>query len=204
MALDILSYLMGQKTGGGISLNGRTEPTADDGKNGDIYLQWKPDGDSNLGWYCAPSYLCTEVRSIGVLNGRNYWKTKPDAAIVLWCKVGTSIQPHMASTSADGVILQADTGGPWGYTASFVIDGVTWYFQQGNHGFTYGTPSSDFPIDLSISWDFSTQAQAEEFLTLAGVTFTTPVSIPHTITNALVKVDGSWQNLIGSHMSDVG
>lgn len=205
MALDILSFLMGQATGGVASLDGTSDPSSEDGKNGNIYLKWEVGGDSGLGWYCTPDYLCTSATSLGTLQGRNYWKTTADPAIVLWCPTpGGSIQPHLASTVAGGVILRADSGGPWNYTYSYVIDGVTWYFQKGNHGFSSGTPSTSYPVDLSLGWDFSTQEQAEAFLTKAGITFEPPAHIPHTITNAYLKVNGSWQNLIGSDMADVG
>lgn len=127
--------------------------------------------DSGLGWKCTSQYMCKAAGDMGTINGRHYYKIDDTAAIVVFCRNSAHWQPHLASTNYDACKFRADSGGPWNPQKTYTIDGVTWYFHVGEHGYS-GSPTivTDYPV-VDEDFNFNTQANALAFLDLAGVTF---------------------------------
>lgn len=204
MKFDIISYLIGKAGGGGGGgggtniLHGFDAPDSSIGTNGAIYLKTMVSSIGD-GLYTLPGFVCNEAIKLGTINGRGYYKTTADPAIVVFCKYNGTWQPHLASLVANGASYRADSGGPFAYSATYEIGGKTWYFNVGEHGFG-GTPNivTNWPIE-DDNYAFTTQADAERFLALAGVTSTRTVYVDSTY----AKVNDTWQDLIYTDINDI-
>lgn len=192
--------LLGGGGGGSANiLSGTYNPSPAAGRNGSIFLQYYTLEDSGEGWFAKPGYICASAGDMGTINGRHYYKTDSNPAIVIFCKNGDYMQPHLASTIASACSYRADSGGPWNYDHTYTIDGTVWYFFSGYHGFLNPTVVTDYPVVTSETFDFDTQANAERFLEIAGVS-TVQQSL---IKSAYAKVSGAWQDLIGTDIDDI-
>lgn len=194
--------MMGGSGGGGVIniLSGDSNPSSSAGHNGSVFLQYYTLEDSGEGWFARPGYICASAGDIGTVNGRHYYKTDSNPAIVIFCMRGNYMQPHLASTIASACSYWADDGGgPWNYDHTYTINGTVWYFFSGSYGFSYGTAVTDYPVVTSESFDFGTQANAERFLEIARVS-TVQQSL---IGSSYAKVSGAWQDLIGTDIDDI-
>lgn len=110
---------------------------------------------SNLGWYADSTYLSeTASELFGVISGRNYKKSNNTDACIVYLRnyPGNYHQALTISTTANGA-KQVNGGATHTYKWTVDIDGVTWYVNTGDYGFSNGTwTTANFPLltDMSI------------------------------------------------------
>lgn len=156
--------------------------------------------DSGLGWSVDSQYLCTDTDILCVITGRSYWKINNTPAIVVVNGTSSTYhQPALLSTDPDSVAFRASSGGPFNYTNTYEINGVTWYYNSGNHGFFNGEiQSTRFPVITDLNTTTASQSLVEELLRRAQVSFTETYTIEFnanggsgTMSNQTVECDVS-------------
>lgn len=191
-------------SGGGSSgniLSGTAEPTAAVGSNGDIYLRYTNVNmyeDSGLGWYGKKEYIVKDTTT-NLWRGWTKSNTVPSVAVTYhgggWYGV------EQVSTDPEGVKHTNNTS-PIG---SATIDGVTWYMSTHN-SWDRSEDTHDIPLfedPTGGSYD-SPAILIPLILDAAGVRVGTMPTASNIITAAYCKVNGVWQDLIGTDIDDVG
>lgn len=133
---------------------------------------------SNLGWYVDSEYLSETANQVfGVISGRDYKKANNTDACIVYLRnyPGNYHQALTISTTADGAKQFALTNIAYKWTVT--IDGVLWYVNTGDNGFSNGTWSTaNFPLltDIPIA-DINAdhEGSIRTLLQRAGVTFGT-------------------------------
>ena len=211
MGLDIVSYLMGKAAGGGggggaTILSGASAPSAGQGSNGDLYLKTEAVSEldnSGLGWYAEQGSICKDTNVFCTVgNYRSFNKTTTTAAAIAVAGNGTW-RPLLASTDALAVqVYVSKAQATISYTNSYTINGVTWYFNDPQYGWSgdQSVADTNYPkFDETMS--VATQEDAEYLLAKLGVTYQNVTG--DVVVSAYAKVSGAWQSLVGTHISDI-
>lgn len=131
---------------------------------------------SNLGWYVDSEYLSeTSGELFGVISGRQYKKGSNTDACIVYLRnyPGNYHQALTISTTENGAKQYALTH--FGYKWTVTIDGVLWYVNTGDNGYSNGTwTTANFPLLNDISIDMISADREGTIRTLlqrAGVSF---------------------------------
>lgn len=178
-------------------LSGTDAPTSADGADGDIYLQVQSAGDSGLGWYAKPEYLVKDTTT-NLWNGMV--KTNTVASIAVRYHYSSWYGPIQISTDPDGVKHTSNTGNPAG---SATIDGLTWYISTDtNWSANRGTTEVPDHVDTVRATGENIEPVIRRILEEAGMT-TESTSDTIVVIATYCKVNGTWQELIGTDIDDV-
>lgn len=185
-------------------LKGTSNPTSSIGDNGQVYLKYGSDTryayDETLGGYVLNDYFYSEANQlIGVVGSRTYTKASSGAAIAVMWKNSTYSGPLLISTVESNIAYSYNTSGSLG---SATIDGITWYLSTTNY---WSNPVENAAAPI-IEADYyptaSSRLQEAIEAILEASDFKT--SLPTNVVNdSFAKVDGVWQNLIGTGIDDI-
>lgn len=187
---------IGNISGGGTKniLSGTDAPNASLGSDGDIYLQTVAKG-----FKCNSNYLVNTTTQRLCTHSKVFYKTNDNPAICAHIHAGNYYGPLLVSDDATAVQYTGNTGNP---LASFVLYGKTWYVGTTNSWNTspddptiptlYDTEIGDINASTAQSW-------AEALFSAANV----EVGDTYIVSNTYCKVNGTWQNLIGTDIDDV-
>lgn len=188
---------------GGVSiLNGTTDPLSAQGEDGQLYFKYGDDPnyvyDETLGGYILKDYRVSEAGDLLCEGeGRTYSKTYDGVAIAACWHGDLYYGPVLVYTSANNVAYSSNESNPY----SVVIDGVTWYVSTTNYWVT--TLSKTYlPMITKEYYPTSENAQTivEDMLEASGFRSTVDDTI---VQNTFAKVNGTWQNLIGTDIDDI-
>ena len=133
--------------------------------------------DSGLGWLANEGTICSDTNNMCTISLRQYYKTNSTPAIVVICKTSGYTEPHLASTDIEAVRYTTSIGGDMPATHTYVINGVTWYFNIGGYGWAGVVPSyTRFPY-VDADYQFDTIDNAIDFLNLVGVEYTNTYTV---------------------------
>ena len=181
--------------GGGAKniLSGTSNPTSADGSDGDIYLQ-----TIERYWMCDTEYYVDSTNQLICSHSADFYKTSNDPAICAHMYDGAYYGPLIVSDVEDGVKYTMNTGSP--FTA--VIDGKTWYVGTTN----YWNTSSDnpsVPTLYNTGLGPLTQSTAQDWVEALFEAANFSNSSTLLVINTYCKVNGVWQNLIGTDINDI-
>lgn len=173
--------------GGGSSfLHGEDAPTSDLGNDKQIYFKTQP-----YGWLCNEDYYVNDARTLfGSLQKKN-----AVPAIGFTVHGGGWYGPGLISDNPDGVLYSSNDT-PNAYT--FEYGGITWYTSTTNHWQQFEATHSQPIIEISSATWTTDENMLMIFETVGLSIFDEPF-----ITDSYVKVNGVWQALNGSKLSDV-
>ena len=188
---------------GGVSvLNGTADPLSGQGEDGQLYLKYGDDPDyvydETLGGYILKDYLASfsdELLCTG--EGRTFSKIYNGSAIAVTWYSGVYYGPILISTVADNIAYSNNTT-PLG---SAEIDGVTWYITSTYYWVTSLTKAYKPRLNTNYAPDANTVRQAIEAV-LEASGFTSSIN-DSDVVGAFTKVNGTWQNLIGTDIEDI-
>ena len=153
-----------------------------------------------LGGYVLNDYFYSEANQlIGVVGSRSYAKLSSGAAIGVMWKNSTYSGPLLLSTVESNITYSYNTSGSLG---SATIDGITWYLSTTNY-WSNPVETSVAPIieaDYYPTASSRLQDAIETILEASDFKTSLPTNV---ITDSFAKVNGQWQNLIGTDIDEI-
>lgn len=182
--------------GGGSSgvlvLSGTSTPSDNIGNDGNLYCKIK-----QVGFTCDPAYYVDSTSQLLATHSVAFYKTYNEPSIAVHYKNNPYYGPLLVGLTENAVKYTNNTT-PLG---SAVIDGITWYLSKGEYWNTStDSPSIPTMYDLGVALNTSNISTIISAILQASNARAVDTYI---INNTYLKVDGHWQELIGSDIDDI-
>ena len=205
---EIWLYKKAQEGGGGGTsiLSGTTDPVSSQGSNGQIYLEYI-DGssitedytyDQELNWSCKNDYYVHDISQLLSTHSTAFYKTVAGGAIAVEWHYGSYYGPILISTNQNYVKYTRNENPNY----SIVIDGTTWYMSSSDYWNGTEDNNATIPLFATNYNPTSNVLQAIKDILLASGFING--NYDNSVNKAYLKVNSTWQNLIGSCIDDVG